>query len=95
MCDDCGRQVAHLNFADLRLALPRAREMLQGDPRSIDAFGIERCMWGTDWTCAVELLTYDQGVEPFRVTDSLSHRDRAALMGGSLQKIYNWTLDKA
>ena len=41
-------------------------------------------MWGTDWTRAVKLLTYEQGVEAFRVTDRLSDSDRAALMGGTL-----------
>ena len=24
--------------------------------RILDSFGVERCMWGTDWTRAVELL---------------------------------------
>ena len=56
-----------------------------------DAYGFDRCMWGTDWTRAVELLTYEQGVESFRVTDRLSDSERAALMGGSLEKIYNWS----
>ena len=50
--------------------------------RIFDAFGLDRCMWGTDWTRAVGLLTYKQGVEAFRVTDRLSDSDRAALMGG-------------
>ena len=40
--------------------------------RIFDAFGLDRCMWGTDWTRAVALLTYKQGVEAFRVTDRLS-----------------------
>ena len=56
-----------------------------------DAFGFDRCMWGTDWTRAVKLLTYDQGVEAFRVTDRLSDSERSALMGGTLTKIYNWS----
>ena len=56
-----------------------------------DAFGFDRCMWGTDWTRAVALLTFQQGVEAFRVTDQLSDTERSALMGGSLQKIYNWS----
>ena len=56
-----------------------------------DAFGFDRCMWGTDWTRAVKLLTYDQGVEAFRVTDRLSDSERAALMGGTLARIYNWS----
>jgi predicted TIM-barrel fold metal-dependent hydrolase len=58
--------------------------------RIFDAFGLDRCMWGTDWTRAVNLLTYKEGVEAFRVTDRLSNTDREKLMGGSLQKIYGW-----
>ena len=58
--------------------------------RIFDAFGLDRCLWGTDWTRAVALLTYEQGVEAFRVTDRLSDSDRAALMGGTLTRIYNW-----
>jgi L-fuconolactonase len=60
-----------------------------------DAFGIDRCMWGTDWTRAVKLLTYEQGVEAFRVTDRLSDSERSALMGGTLAKIYNWSPGKS
>jgi L-fuconolactonase len=56
-----------------------------------DAFGFDRCLWGTDWTRAVKLLTYEQGVEAFRVTDQLSDSERPALMGGTLAKIYNWS----
>ena len=59
--------------------------------RIFDAFGMDRCLWGTDWTRAVALLTYAQGVEAFRVTDRLSDGDRAALMGGTLSRVYNWT----
>ena len=59
--------------------------------RIFDAYGLERCLWGTDWTRAVELITYAQGVEPFRLTDRLSASDKAALMGGSLAKIYKWS----
>ena len=58
--------------------------------RIFDAFGIERCMWGTDWTRAVNLVTYAQGVEPFRHTDRLTEDERAALMGGTLQRVYGW-----
>ena len=38
----------------------------------IDAFSLDRCMWGTDWTRATGLLTYKEGVEAFRVTKRLS-----------------------
>ena len=59
--------------------------------RIFDAFSLNRCMWGTDWTRAVALLTYKQGVDSFRVTDRLSDSDRAALMGDTLARVYNWS----
>jgi len=59
--------------------------------RIFSAFGFDRCMWGTDWTRAVALLTYQQGVDAFRLTDRLSDSDRAALMGGTLQRVYDWS----
>jgi predicted TIM-barrel fold metal-dependent hydrolase len=63
--------------------------------RVFEVFGFDRCMWGTDWTRAVGLLTYEQGVEAFRVTDRLSDSDRALLMGETLQRVYNWTRSHA
>lgn len=63
--------------------------------RFFDAFGFERCLWGTDWTRATGLLTYAQGVDSFRVTDRLSDGDRAILMGGALERIYKWTPKKS
>jgi L-fuconolactonase len=59
--------------------------------RIFDAFGLERCLWGTDWTRALALLSYEQGVETFRVTDRLSDSDRAMLMGEALTRVYNWS----
>ena len=62
--------------------------------RIFDTFSLDRCMWGTDWTRAVALLTYKEGVDAFRVTNRLSDADRAILMGGSLAKIYGWAPKK-
>ncbi len=59
--------------------------------RIFEAYGFDRCMWGTDWTRAVNLLSFAQGVEAFRLTDTLSDDERAALMGGTLQRIYGWS----
>jgi L-fuconolactonase len=36
------------------------------------------------------MLTYEQGVAPFRNTKHLSESDKAALMGGTCQKVYKW-----
>jgi L-fuconolactonase len=63
--------------------------------RIFDAFGFDRCLWGTDWTRAVGVLNYEQGVEAFRVTDRLSNSDRATLMGGTLARVYGWSPSKA
>jgi L-fuconolactonase len=59
--------------------------------RIFDAFGLERCLWGTDWTRACALLSYEQGVEAFRVAGRLSDSDRTMLMGGALSRVYNWS----
>jgi predicted TIM-barrel fold metal-dependent hydrolase len=62
--------------------------------RIFDAFGLERCLWGTDWTRATGLLTYAQGVDAFRLMDRLSDSDRATLMGGALTRVYKWSPGK-
>jgi len=59
--------------------------------RILDTYGVDRCLWGTDWTRAVKLLTYSQGVDAFRVTARLSESDKAKLMGGTLARIYGWS----
>jgi predicted TIM-barrel fold metal-dependent hydrolase len=63
--------------------------------RIFDAFGLDRCLWGTDWTRAVGLLTYQQGVDSFRHSDRLSDSDKRTLMGGALQRVYTWAPTKA
>jgi predicted TIM-barrel fold metal-dependent hydrolase len=56
----------------------------------IDAFGIDRCMWGTDWTRTVKLLTFKQAVDAFRETGRISDSDKAKLMGANTARIYGW-----
>ena len=59
--------------------------------RLFDAWGFERCLWGTDWTRAAAILSYEQGVKPFLLTDRLSGSERAMLMGGACAKAYGWS----
>src|SRR6185437_10354772 len=40
--------------------------------RLFDAWGFDRCLWGTDWTRAFAVVNYAQGVEPFRKAGHLS-----------------------
>ena len=62
--------------------------------RVFDAWGFERCLWGTDWTRAFAVCNYEQAVEPFRLTKSLSDSERAMLMGGATAKAYGWSPKK-
>ena len=62
--------------------------------RVFDAWGFERCLWGTDWTRAFAVVNYAQAVEPFRMTERLSESERAMLMGGACAKAYGWELKR-
>jgi L-fuconolactonase len=62
--------------------------------RVFDAWGFERCRWGTDWTRAFAVVNYEQAVEPFFKTDRLSATERAMLMGGACAKAYGWSPKK-
>ena len=59
--------------------------------RIFDAWGFERCLWGTDWTRAFAVVNYEQAVEPFKTTTRLSESERAMLMGGACAKAYGWS----
>jgi len=58
--------------------------------RVFDAWGLDRCLWGTDWTRAFAVVNYEQAVEPFRLTDRLTESERATLMGGACASAYGW-----
>ena len=62
--------------------------------RIFDAWGIERCLWGTDWTRAYAVVNYEQAVKPFVETKRLSANERAMLMGGACAKAYGWSPKK-
>ena len=59
--------------------------------RIFDAWGFDRCLWGTDWTRAFAVVNYEQAVKPFLETDRLSNSERAMLMGGASAKAYGWS----
>ena len=63
--------------------------------RVFDAWGFDRCLWGTDWTRAFAVVNYEHAVEPFLKTDRLSDTERATLMGGACAKAYGWSSKKA
>ena len=62
--------------------------------RVFDTWGLDRCLWGTDWTRAFAVVNYKQAVEPFRLTDLLTESERATLMGGACARAYGWKPDQ-
>jgi L-fuconolactonase len=62
--------------------------------RIFDAWGFERCLWGTDWTRAFAVVNYENAVKPFVEASRLSASERAMLMGGACAKAYNWSPKK-
>jgi len=62
--------------------------------RVFDAWGFERCLWGTDWTRAFAVVNYEQAVAPFLETRRLSEAERAMLMGGACAKAHGWSPNK-
>jgi L-fuconolactonase len=62
--------------------------------RVFDAWGLDRCLWGTDWTRAYAVCNYEQAVKPFLETNRLSASERAMLMGGACEKAYDWSPKK-
>jgi L-fuconolactonase len=59
--------------------------------RIFDAWGFDRCLWGTDWTRTYAVVSYEEGVKPFLMTNRLSDSERAMLMGGATAKAYGWS----
>lgn len=59
--------------------------------RVFDAWGFDRCLWGTDWTRTYYIVDYERSVQPFRLTDRLLESERELLMGGACSKVYGWT----
>ena len=62
--------------------------------RVFDAWGFDRCLWGTDWTRAFAVVNYQQAVEAFLNTSRLSNAERTMLMGGACAKAYRWSPKK-
>jgi len=58
--------------------------------RVFDAWGLDRCLWGSDWTRAFAVVNYEEAVKPFKLTDRLTKSERGLLMGGSCAKVYDW-----
>jgi L-fuconolactonase len=58
--------------------------------RLIEAFGVGRCMWGTDWQRTTATVSYPQALSAFRDHWPLSSSERAAILSGTAMRLYGW-----
>ena len=80
----CTRSREPYPFPDIRDPLARV----------FDAWGFDRCLWGTDRTRAFAVVNCEQAVKPFRETKRVADAERAMLMGGACAKAYGWSPKK-
>ena len=58
--------------------------------RMIDAFGIDRLMWGSDYTVSRDHHTYAEALFYLRDTDRLSESEKESLFGGTIRRVLRW-----
>jgi predicted TIM-barrel fold metal-dependent hydrolase len=57
----------------------------------IDAFGVDRLLWGSDFTRCASLHSYRASVDFLTLTDELSPSDKEALLSGSIRRWLRWS----
>jgi predicted TIM-barrel fold metal-dependent hydrolase len=65
------------------------RDVWQTLDQIIDRFGIDRVMWGSDWT-RVRGVTYAEGLRFITENTLLSLSDKRKLLGENLRRIFDW-----
>ena len=58
--------------------------------RILAAFGLERSMWGSDFTRVAELHDYHEALDFVRETNELSPADKEQLLVRTTRKIFRW-----
>ena len=67
------------------------RDMTDAIKRCFDAYGPQRCYWGTDITNAFDKSTYRQRITHFtEELPFLSEQDKDWVMGKAILKRLNW-----
>jgi L-fuconolactonase len=60
--------------------------------RALDWFGVERCMFGSDWPVCLLAASYEQVMQALRyATSDLSPSDKDAVFGGNAVRVYGLT----
>ena len=66
------------------------RDVAEQLARTVEAFGADRVMWGSDYTVTRHHHTYAEALFYVRDSGLLSDRDKAQVLGATLRRILQW-----
>ncbi len=66
------------------------RDLINQLARVIDAFGVNRLMWASDYTVTVDHHTYAESLFCLRCTDQLSESDKEWILGKTARQVLRW-----
>ena len=66
------------------------RDLISQLLRVIDAFGVNRLMWASDYTVTVDHHTYAESLFCLRCADQLSDSDKEWLLGKTAREVLRW-----
>jgi L-fuconolactonase len=66
------------------------RDLLTQLRRVIDAFGVKRLMWASDFTVTTDHHTYAESLFCLRCADNLSENDKEWILGGTVRELLAW-----
>jgi len=66
------------------------RDLINQLARVIDAFGVNRLMWASDYTVTVDHHTYAESLFCLRCADQLSETDKEWILGKTAREVLRW-----
>jgi predicted TIM-barrel fold metal-dependent hydrolase len=59
--------------------------------RVVERFGVERVMWGSDWTVDTSHVSWLESLATVLDDDAFTLEEKAALLGGTVRSVLRWT----
>jgi L-fuconolactonase len=69
------------------------RDVWGGIQRTVDAYGTDRVMWGSDYTRTSGLHSYWDGTNYLREVGGYGPAELSNIYGATLRHVYNWPAD--
>ena len=85
-CDNIRWKISGLGMSDQTWTVDSIRRWVL---TSIETFGVERCLFGTNWPVDWLWSTYDNQIDAFtEIIAGFSHDEQVALFSGNAEKLY-------